>query len=157
MRYSPRPIESYGWSIDGTFQGPSKSILLRDDPDRWNLAFLSFDYDAYARPKDLLFVSLVTKTVATSLSDGGDDLAGRRPGPHVRDLLNKPAPQFVKLISESPFLDRLPLYRAYGKEWIRTMEERSWICEVETDETRETECCGVAHAYDVLTRFRARR
>ncbi|MBT2325526.1 hypothetical protein J7E62_24640 [Variovorax paradoxus] len=127
MRYSPRPIEDYGRVIRGKFIGPRTSLLIKEDAERWNLAFLSFDYDARPVPQNPQFTSLVVKTVATRLDTGAIDYNARGPL-IVRSLLKLPAPQFVKVIEFHSILTQLPLYRALGNSWLTTIKERSYLC-----------------------------
>ncbi len=128
MRYSPKPIEDYGRTINGEFVGPSTSRLLAEDPERWNLAFLSFDYDARPVPRDPQFTSLILKTVATRVDTGEFDVGERNKPLLVRALLQMPAPQFVKVIEFHSILTQLPIYRAQGAGWLATIKARSWIC-----------------------------
>lgn len=128
MRYSPKPIEDYGRFIRGEFVGPSASRLLSGDPERWNLAFLSFDYDARPVPADPQFTSLILKTVGTRLDTGAFDAIERNKPVLVRGLLQMPAPQFVRVIEFHPLLKQLPIYQARGDEWLATIKARSWLC-----------------------------
>ena len=156
MRYSPRPIEDYGRTIQGKFVGPSTSHVLKDDAERWNLAFLSFDYDARPVPHDSQFTSLVLKTVATQLDTGLVDPTERNPM-MVRSLLKLPAPQFVKVIEFHSLLTQLPLYKALGNAWLTTIKERSWLCSAYVDEPGVDDVESVADAARLLGLIAARR
>ena len=70
MRYSPKPIEGYGVTHEGTFYGPSNFGFLNKDPEAWNLAFLSHDFEERPTLKDPKFTTLVRHSVLTKLSDG---------------------------------------------------------------------------------------
>lgn len=110
MRYSPKPIEQYGRTIEGKFYGPSESLLIHGDDAAWNLAYLSFDYESRPVSPDSNFTTLVHRTLGM--------------GP-IRQWLANPAPQFVALVGEYDGLSQLPLFKAYGHEWIVTMDKRS--------------------------------
>jgi hypothetical protein len=158
MRYSPKPIEKYGRFIEGKFIGPSVSHLLRDDPERWNLAFLSFDYDSRPVPHNPQLTSLVLKTVATRLDTGALDLTEQLGAPLlVRSLLKMPAPQFVKVVEHSAILGQLPLYKALGNRWLTTIKERSWICANYVDESDNGDVESLEDATRFLAAIAARR
>lgn len=129
MRYSPRPIESYDRVIKGGSYGPHNSAFLNYDLEAWNLAFLSYDYDARPTHPDPQFTILAIRTVNTVLNTGALDLLGLLPASMtVRSLLRMPAPQAVKVLLEKSLFQRLPLYKAYGQTWLDTIQKRSWIC-----------------------------
>lgn len=157
MRYSPRPIEDYGRTIGGKFIGPRTSVLLKDEVERWNLAFLSFDYDARPVPQNPQFTSLVVKTVATRLDTG--ELDYNADGPMmVRSLLKLPAPQFVKVIEVHSILAQLPLYKALGNAWLATIKERSWLCSTADDGVDpDADPRAVAEAQKLFTALMSRR
>ena len=155
MRYSPKPIEDYGRTIDGKFIGPSTSHVLKGDAERWNLAFLSFDYAARPVPPDAQFTSLVLKTVATRLDTGEIDVTERKV--LVRSLLRMPAPQFVKVIEHHSILPQLPLFKAMGSAWLATIRARSRICATYDDEPGVDDVESVADAARLLSLISARR
>ena len=157
MRYSPRPIEDYGRVVGGKFIGPRTSLLLREEVERWNLAFLSFDYDARPVPQNPQFTSLVVKTVATRLDTGEIDYNASGPM-LVRSLLKLPAPQFVKVIEVHSILAQLPLYKALGDAWLATIKERSWLCSTSDDGPElEADPRAVAEAQKLFAALMSRR
>jgi hypothetical protein len=163
MRYSPKPIEKYGRFVtdasgNQVFVGPSTSLLLKNDPERWNLAFLSYDYDARPVPPNNQFTSLVLKTVVTRLDTGALDLTESLSAPLlVRSLLRMPAPQFVKVIEYSAILTQLPLYKALGNQWLSTIKERSWLCSAYVEDEDELTVESMGDAMRVLAAIAARK
>ncbi|VTU31913.1 hypothetical protein H4CHR_02904 [Variovorax sp. PBS-H4] len=159
MRYSPRPIEDYGRIAHGKdgpqFVGPRNSVFLSKDVECWNLAFLSFDYDARPTPANPQFTSLVVKTVATRLDTGEIDYHGAG-SMSVRSLLKLPAPQFVKVIEVHSILRQLPLYKALGNRWLATIKERSWKCATYEDGV-DDDVESVAQAQALLASIASRR
>lgn len=134
MRYSPKPIEHYGRVHNGQHVGPAASSLLKDDVERWNLAFLSHDYDRERVPRDPMFTQLVAKTVSSRVDTGKLDILETLPTMSVRSLLRLPAPQFVRIMEHSPVLSQMPLYQARGDSWLTTIRERSWLCATHLDQ-----------------------
>jgi hypothetical protein len=71
----------------------------------------------------------VRRTTQTLLDGSGVDLTEAIPlSGRVASLLRVPAPRFVFLIQKFTHLKSLPMYAAYGEEWLATIEERSHIC-----------------------------
>lgn len=162
VRYSQEPIEHYGRELGGTFYGPSMFSFLKDDSEAWNLAYLSFDFSKRPVPTDAQFTVLVRRTVLTRLDVADDenaavDLLGTAPMRlTVRSLLRTPAPRFVHLISSRrSLLNRLPLYRHFGSTWLKTIEERSWLCRTQ-DEEADEDIRSTAVASHVLRQIASR-
>lgn len=116
MRYSPHAAPNYAIG---------QSLLLKTDPEAWNLAWLSYDVRNGPHP-DPHFTTLVRRTLQVVLATGSIDLISRYPdNDTVRGLLKLPPPQAVaRLQTCSHFLD-LPLFAAYGAQWVTTINERS--------------------------------
>ena len=131
VRYSDRPMSAYVRKIGTVEIGPATSRLL-DTTQAWNLAFLSFDFDAHLDHPDPQFTTLVRRTLQTKLDGSGCDLAIGSPfEAAVGSWLVLPAPRFSYLVKQHRVLVDLPLYQAYGHQWLKTIEERSRICNAE--------------------------
>lgn len=125
-RYSPKPRSDYRRDTPRVSIGPAASSML-DTDEAWNLAWLSFDYDKSLQHPDTSFTVHVRATCQMQLNGGGEDVGRMLPRSElVASLLLLPAPRFVYLIEQHPVLPTLPLYLAYGDEWLETIRERSW-------------------------------
>ena len=126
-RYSPRPREAYGQILHGFAFGPSASPLL-DTVQAWNLAYLSYDFEANPDHPDVQFSTLVRRSTQVRLHDGTLGLADE-----LKDLsgswLLLPAPRFVYLVQNFKFLSEIPLYQAYGQAWLDTIQARGRLCQ----------------------------
>lgn len=148
IRYSPRPREAYNKSINGTVYGPASSGLL-EAPEAWNLAFLSNDFENRLHHPDPYFTTNVRRTTQTLLDGTGVDLTASVPQSElVASMLRLPAPRFVFLIHKFAHLKSLPMYTAYGDEWLATIEERSHLCCV--DDWEPEDITDMAQAQAVL-------
>lgn len=132
-------MESYLYTLGRGSLGPVRPALL-DTPERWNLAYLSHDYEKKVWHKDPMFAVHVRRSTQTLLDGTGLDLCGMHDADHrVEGLLRLPAPRFVYLIRHHPVLAQLPLYLAYGEAWLDLIELRSRKCVIEdgldSDET----------------------
>ena len=128
IRYSPKPLNEYAGTVQGTSYGPAHSALL-GAPQAWNLAYLSFNFDKALQHPDPYFSTHVVRTMQSRLDGGGADLIDKYPSSQtVQGLLSLPAPRFVYLIRQHSVLRSLPLFLNYGQEWLDTIEERSRIC-----------------------------
>lgn len=131
VRYSDRPLSAYVGKIGTVEYGPATSSLL-DTAQAWNLAFLSFDFDAHLHHPDPQFTTLVRRTLQTKLDGSGCDLIIGSPFQGaVGSWLALPAPRFSYLVKQHRVLVDLPLYQTYGHQWLKTIEERSRICNAE--------------------------
>ena len=156
IQYSPRPRSSYVASIGERSYGPAISTLLTT-PDRWNLAYLSWDYDKVLQHPDPNFTVLVHKTCQMALKDVAQPCEGGvcpLKGTHgsVGSLFLRPAPQAVKLLTERVRFQALPLFRAYGKKWIRTLETRARVCLIGDEEANDCNL-DLLQARQLLRRF----
>jgi hypothetical protein len=125
QRYSPRPIAAYGAKVrlrvagspktDEVVTGPATSALLKDDPEAWNLAYLSHNYEGPRCLLDPFFTTHVRRTLQFVIRTGETDLVGDREHETVRPILRLPP-----LSAKS-----LPLYQAYGKTWIEIIQRRA--------------------------------
>lgn len=153
ISYSPRPRSTYRWEANGHSYGPATSSLL-DTQEIWNLAYLSHDYESRKDHKDPQYTSNVRRTSQTKLDGSGLDMVGSSGSPTVAKMLSMPAPQFVLRIKSHPVLELLPMFKAYGAEWLRTIEERSWLCKVDSYEMPEL--TSVREASDYLRSLRSK-
>ena len=127
--YSPMPMSMY---IDST--------AMIDTPQRWNLAFLSHDFEHQRFHRDPQFLVHVRRSSQMRLDGKGLDLVGDIANECVSSLLSEVAPRFVYVISSHPALKSLPLYVAYGDEWLQIIERRA-----------HTHCVSDSTNYDELT------
>lgn len=139
LRYSPKPIDAYTARLPGgILAGPAQAEFLRNDVEAWNLAFLSHPYERRAEHSDPQFTIWVRRTVNTVVTTGSVDILGKLPADKlVRGLLQRPAREFVSAIRTTQawaggervqLLPLLPLYIAYGDEWLQTIAERAGLC-----------------------------
>jgi len=141
VRYSAKPIEEYGRVIDGVYRGPSELPGLRSDLEGWNLAYLSFNFDAKPVCPFPEFGALVARTLRTDLTTG-TSLPHGVPLPRqlsIRPFLRQPPREFVTTMLTHPIVRKLPLYKGFGEGWLRTIFERSWIGGEVADDGREEE------------------
>lgn len=158
MRYSPKPIEHYGRTIAGKFIGPAMMMMLMDDPEAWNLAYLSFDFEKRPVHTNAQFTVLISRTLATRLDTGVVDHSGKVPDKVlVRHLLRAPAPFFVEAMAKHPLLTQLPLYRALGPAWWLTVCERSRHAAAYVDEPGVDNVSSLDEAVQLLSRFRSQK
>jgi hypothetical protein len=129
LRYSAKPIEDYGRTIDGEFRGPSTISWMRDDLEAWNLAYLSFNFDARPVCPFPEFGHLVARTMRTDLTTGISHPAGVHIPRQltVRPFLRQTPREFVTAMLSHPNVRKLPLYKGFGEDWLRVIFERSWI------------------------------
>lgn len=152
FRYSPLPIDGYQRTLGDKSFGPANSKLL-DLPQVWNLAYLSFSYEDLINHPDAHFTANVRRTTQMCLNAKGLGLA-EDPKTLVGSFLDLPAPRFVRILEESPELvATLPMFKAYGQEWVNTITRRAKGCGWEprvTDQTVTTQ--GIAIYTKALTR-----
>lgn len=117
IRYSPHPIDFYPWA--------RASAFLRDDPEAWNLAWLSFAPE-HGSKFDAGFSTAVRRTCQSVVATGSVDLIEKWP-PKVKvmGLMHLPPPAAHKRIFESPMLFHLPLFELYGDEWLKVFSLRA--------------------------------
>lgn len=146
-RYSPEPIGSYRFA-------PMFKFLV-EDPVAWNLAYLSWDFEAAQKPPDANFSTHVRRTLQYSLATGRVDLTDETP-PHrtVRGLLQHPPPRAVKLLTEHPLVRDMPLFRAYGPDWLRTLEARGRLYWEPYDKDYDFEINVLTQATEVIAKIR---
>ena len=172
LRYSPQPIDAYNAKIAGTIDaGPGHAVFLRDDPEAWNLAFLSHPYEKQPENLDGQFTVNVRRTVNTVIATGEVDVLGKLPARlTVRRFLQGPPQDFIHAVESLQclqagkmvaLLDRLPMYQAYGDEWLETMRERAGLC-LSAPVATDTSCplpgddvTNVDDAAAALAKFRA--
>lgn len=146
-RYSPEPIGSYRFA--------SLYKFLVEDPVAWDLAYLSWDFEAAKGPPDASFSTHVRRTLQFDLVSGRLDLTGGvHPLHTLRGLLRYPAPRAVKLISELPLCHELQLFRAYGPAWLRTLEVRSHLYREPHNKDYDFEINVLTQATEVIAKIR---
>lgn len=133
IRYSPRPRTSY-CALGRT--GPVAESLY-DRPEVWNLAYLSHDFDRLITTPDSQFAVHVRKTCQFDVRRWVIDRTFGAAG-NFKDLLayqlRMPAPYFVRWLKQRRYLlPYLPLYQAYGEEWLGAIENRARVCHVRED------------------------
>ncbi len=142
--YSPKPMSTY-----------CQSSVLIDTPERWNLAYLSFDFDSKRYHPDPMFAVHVRRTSQMRLDGEGLDLVQENPSACVGALLTLMAPRFVYLIERAPVLNALPLYRAYGDDWVALVQGRARThCFPERDIPEPDIAVTLNHAIAVIARVR---
>lgn len=154
MRYSAKPIECYGRVVDGELRGPSTLPVLKNDLEAWNLAYLSFNFDAQPVCPFPEFGYLVGKSLRTDLTTGVSHPPGV-PLPRqltMRPFLRQPPREFVSTMLAHPMLRKLPLYKGFGENWVRVLFERSWIGGEVADEGLEEEA-GLLEMRRLLARL----
>lgn len=145
-RYSPAPIESY--------KSACMFKLLVDDEVAWNLAYLSWDFEANHGYPDAYFSTHCHRTLQFVISTGELDLASKVPNElKVRGLMSGPAPQVVLRIINLSRVRELPLFRAYGQNWLDTLIARSRLYREPYDAEFDFEIKSIAHALDVVQKF----
>lgn len=128
IRYSPRPRDQYVRKVGGALMGPATSRLL-DKNEIWNLAYLSFNYEAHLEHPDPLFTTHVRRTAQARL-DGSGAAPHECPTKLVMSMLTLPAPRFTYLLLRNkPLLESLPLFKVYGTVWLANIVERDKLCE----------------------------
>lgn len=148
MRYSPKPMEAY-----------KVSTALLDTPERWNLAYLSHDYDKQPHHKDPQFAVNVRRTTQMRLDGKGLDLVGEFPlSQLVGSLFILPAPRAVHRLLAFESGVPLPMFQAYGNKWVDTMMTRSKQCWYD-DQGLEPEpvtltSIGIRYSDSVLAKMR---
>jgi len=146
-RYSPEPIGSYRFAQLFRF--------LVEDPVAWDLAYLSWDFEAAEAPPDANFSTHVRRTLQYSLATGRLDLTGETPPSHtVRGMLRHPAPRAVKLLIEHRLVRELPLFQAYGPDWLRILEVRSHTYREPHDKDFDFEINVLTQAAEVIAKVR---
>lgn len=151
IRYSPRPLSEYAKTLGALTVGPYDSPMLRTTA-AWNLAYLSYDYEKSMQHHDPQFTVHVRRTAQTRLDGSGVDLADQDdPTTTVAGWLALPAPRFVHLVANHPILHSLPLFKAYGQDWLSTITARSYLCQ--TDENPPDNVVDFALAKALLSKF----
>jgi len=145
MRYSPMPIDHY--------PVPNASRFLNKDEQAWNLAWLSFDFDNNVAHPDAKFSTHVAATVQTIVRNGIQDVTNEFTGQTVREYLKQPAPKAVQLILAMTHLHKLPMYKAYGPDWVNTILQRSHLFQERHEPKLDTPVESTKQAMKLLKRF----
>lgn len=163
IRYSPKPIEAYGTVVraqrvgapDAEISvGPHTSPLLANDPEAWNLAFLSFPYEEDTYGNAPAFSVHIRRTLQVDVATGEMDITETEPGLRVRLYLRYPPLQAVGLILGLPLRVRhkLPMYLQYGEGWLDVIQKRASMLASMQDP--DNDIFDVSQAADYLQRFR---
>jgi hypothetical protein len=130
VRYSPQPLSFYSAKVHGVRIGPMQSPFFADDPEAWNLAFLSHDYESSLLHPDPNFTVHVRRTIQTVIATGLPDLTNLVPAElSIRGQLRLPASVAAAfLLYKLPcnIVEMLPLFKAYGRPWLEMLERRAW-------------------------------
>lgn len=162
LRYSPRPLEDYACRIRDFSCGPAASMLLKRSTAVWNLAWLGFDYEAnFEHPfhKDPAYNVRVYHSSNYVMAARAVDISALAPDEvKVAGMLRYPAEEFVDWLLSTETHRRLPLYEAYGDEWVATIQQRAKRAQggdIATELTRSTVAAveDTAQAQDLLKRF----
>jgi len=146
LRYSTKPPADYKHAK------PFK--LLLDDPEAWNLAYLSWDWEDGAFPDAHLSVN-VWKTLMFVPSTGKVDLTKlTHPSLTVRALINGPAPQVVCRLKSMERLKETPIFLAYGQQWVDTITKRSHLYREPHDEQLDAKLPDLSQALGVIAKLR---
>lgn len=158
IRYSPKPIEAYGrnFKIPGGVLdvGPHLSPLLANDPEAWNLAFLSFPYEEDTYGNAPAFSVHIRRTLQVDVATGALDITETEPGMRVRLYLRYPPLKAVRLLLglQPHVLRKLPMYLQYGDGWLETIQQRASMLASMNDP--DNDIVDVSQATEYLQRFR---
>ena len=142
-RYSREPLEAY--------KHASMFKLLADDEVTWNLAYLSWDFESRRATPDSHLSVNCHRTLQFVVETGELDLIGSIPNKFkVRGLMSCPAPQAVQRIANLSRVKELPLFRAYGQNWLDTLLARSRLYREPDDIEFDFEIKGLAQAISVI-------
>lgn len=142
-RFSPEPIGAYKYA--------SMFKLLAQDEVTWNLAYLSWDFEAKKGIPDAHFSVHCHRTLQFIFDTGELDLVGAISDKYkVRGLMTCPSPQAVRLIANLSRVKELPLYRAYGHSWLDTLLARSRLYREPVDAEFDFEVKSLAQALSVI-------
>lgn len=131
IRYSPRPIDQYRAGNSTREWGPATSSMLKL-PAAWNLAYLSHDFEKSLLHPDPNFTVNVRRTIQHRLDGSGADMTDAdHVSRRVESLFLMPAPRAVHLLLEHPIVFKLPMYEVYGDLWIKTIRQRSYLCQAD--------------------------
>ncbi len=142
-RYSPEPVEAY--------KHASMFKFFAVDEATWNLAYLSWDFEAKRDMPDPHLSVHCLRTLQFVVETGEIDLTDSLPEKcKVRGLMSCPAPQAVHRLTNLSRVKELPLFRAYGQKWLDTMVARSRLYREPDDAEFDFEIKNVAQALDVI-------
>jgi hypothetical protein len=129
LRYSEKPIDAYGLQGDGAHQGPATLDLLKCDLEAWNLAYLSFDFEATPGIPPPEFMHLLARTLRMDLQTGTVHGPGTRLMREVtiRPLLERGPRAFANQLLAHPRVRQMPLYQGFGERWLTLVFERACI------------------------------
>ena len=142
-RYSSEPIDAYKFA--------SMFRLLVEDEVTWNLAYLSWDFEAKKGIPDAHFSVHCHRTLQFIFDTGELDLVGAISDKYkVRGLMTCPSPQAVRRIANLSRVKELPLYRAYGHGWLDTLLARSRLYREPANAEFDFEVKSLALAFSVI-------
>jgi len=145
-RYSTKPPTDYKHAK------PFK--ILHSDPDAWNLAYLSWDWEDGAFPDPHLSVN-VWHTLMYVMETGVIDLTDRVPTAlKVRGLMKGPPPKVVHILTNLNCLKDTPMFKVYGQNWVDTMTQRSHLFREPFDESLDAKFIDMSDALKIIAKVR---
>lgn len=146
-RYSPNPIDAYPRA--------TPFAMLREDAAAWDLAWLSWDFENQARMPDTHLSVNIRRTLQFVIRDGSLDLTSEVPDQlKVRGLMSYTAPRAVKLILGMPNVRDTHMFKAYGPEWLQTLEVRSQLYRAPYDKAYDFDVEDLTQATEVIDKVR---
>jgi hypothetical protein len=144
-RYSSEPI--------GAYKHASMFKLLVEDEVTWNLAYLSWDFEAKKGIPDAHFSVHCHRTLQFVVETGEFDLIAAVPNKYkVRGLMSCLPPQAAYRIANLSRVEELPLFRAYGQTWLDTLHARSRLYRELHDVEFDFEIKSLVQALNVIER-----
>lgn len=145
IRFSPRPVTDYGV--------PSKSAILSNDHEAWNLCYLSFDWETHTHHPDPQFSVNILRTLQFVPETGEIDIARECPEHTVRAFLRTTPHVAVKRILSMPRVSSLPMVRAYGAGWLKTISDRAAMWREPYDEVLDQEVTDFTQALQLIAKL----
>lgn len=164
IRYSPKPIEAYGTVVrvqrvgaqdTELAVGPHTSPLLANDPEAWNLAFLSFPYEDDTYGNAPAFSVHIRRTLQVDVATGELDITETQAGLRVRLFLRYPPLKAVRLLLglQPHVLRKLPMHLQYGDGWLEAIQQRASMLASMDDPDNAVEIVDVTQAAEYLTKL----
>lgn len=145
IRFSPKPITEYAL--------PSKSAILANDEEAWNLCYLSFDWDNQPFHPDPQFSVNILRTLQFVADNGVIDLANECPDLTVRAFLRSTPHLAVKRILSMRRVSSLPMFRAYGAGWLKMIAKRAESWREPFDEQLDLEVTDFTQALQLIAKL----
>jgi hypothetical protein len=157
--YSPRPMAEYSQKVPGGGSyGPFQSPFLART-EAWNLAWLSHDFERQPLHPDANFTTLIRRTIDFVVKDGVEDITRAAPlRLKIRGVMRLDPDDAVAQIVAMKYLPRVPLFAAYGRAWVTTMQGRIATCRINPakvlEASMDVEVSDFSDAMTVLARLR---